>query len=365
MKIKSFFKKYIPTPALVALCLFLVSGIIYLIAIKSAPFADFINRTVGTAVRALLATASAWMPFSFFELMIILALPLCVILVILLVKLNPTKEKRVRSVISFLSLISLVLSSYVFTLGVGYRTTPLSESIGIEDVGNIDKSELYNVTERVLGEVNSLAPTLDCKNGESVMPYTLGELSSHLCSDFESLADVYPVISTFKGRVKPVLFSTVMSDAGITGIYSFFTGEANVNIEYPHYNLPFTAAHEMAHQRGIARENEANFVAFLVCIGSTDGYIRYSGYLSMLEYLLGALYSADKELYREIYSRIDARAIDDMRASNAVTLAHKDSFLNKLNDKLNDNYLKANGTAGVVTYGYVVRLTVGYYRQNP
>ena len=147
------------------------------------------------------------------------------------------------------------------------------------------------------------------------------------------------------------------------GIYSFFTGESNVNVEYPDYNLPFTTAHEMAHQRGIARENEANFIAFLVCISSDDAYIRYSGYLSMLEYFLSAAYSTDKAVYPDLFATISENAIEDIRASNAVTLAHKDSLIGKINDKLNDNYLKFNGTEGVISYGYVVRLTVGYYRQ--
>ena len=100
-----------------------------------------------------------------------------------------------------------------------------------------------------------------------------------------------------------------MSDLQISGIYSFFTGEANVNVEYPDYCLPFTAAHELSHQRGICRENEANFVAFLVCIGSEDDYIRYSGYLNVYEYLASALYRADKELYKSALERLSGIAI--------------------------------------------------------
>ena len=50
----------------------------------------------------------------------------------------------------------------------------------------------------------------------------------------------------------------------------------------------------MAHQRGIAREDEANFIAFLVCMASDDPYIRYSGYLEVYEYVASSLYSDDR-----------------------------------------------------------------------
>jgi hypothetical protein len=174
----------------------------------------------------------------------------------------------------------------------------------------------------------------------------------------------YSLLTNYHSRVKPVYFSTVMSDLGISGIYSFFTGEANVNVEYPDYCLPFTSAHELAHQRGICRENEANFVAFLVCISSDDDYIRYSGYLGMYEYLASALYRTDTDLYNEALKSVPKAAIYDMIASSKVYEQHKDSPLGRINERLNDAYLKANGTEGVVSYGYVVRLAVGYYKEQ-
>ena len=53
-----------------------------------------------------------------------------------------------------------------------------------------------------------------------------------------------------------------------------------------------------------------------------------------------------------------------MRAANAVYKEHEDSVLGRINEKLNDAYLKANGTEGIVTYGYVTRLAVGYYQSE-
>ena len=83
----------------------------------------------------------------------------------------------------------------------------------------------------------------------------------------------------------------------ISGMYTFFTGEANVNVNYPDFIMVSSAAHEMAHQRGVGKEDEANFVAFLVCTLSDDPYIRYCGYADVLNDLMGKLHSANPELY--------------------------------------------------------------------
>ena len=51
-------------------------------------------------------------------------------------------------------------------------------------------------------------------------------------------------------------------------------------------DLPFAIARAMAYQRGYAREDEVNFVAYLVCVNATDSRIRYSGYVHGAKVLL-------------------------------------------------------------------------------
>ena len=240
----------------------------------------------------------------------------------------------------------------------------MSERTGINEVTDITADDLYYTISIVIDEINAIAPTLDFEDGETRMPYSVDELSERLVTAYDTFLTEYPILTNYDSRVKPVYFSTVMSDLGISGIYSFFTGEANVNVEYPDYCLPFTAAHEMAHQRGVCRENEASFVAFLVAISSDDPYVRYSGYLNIYEYLASALYRIDPDLYFAARDRLDDTARADMRAANEVYYKHQDSILGKINEKLNDAYLKANGTDGVVSYSYVVRLAVGYYSEH-
>ena len=70
-------------------------------------------------------------------------------------------------------------------------------------------------------------------------------------------------------QARPVL--PLMSYLGIGGIFIPFTCEANVNATLPDWEIPFTSAHELAHQRGFAREDEANYVGYLACRAHPDG----------------------------------------------------------------------------------------------
>ncbi len=354
-------KKIFPRFAIISFILLLLSLLVYSASIRSVLVADFVNETISVFVRFILSSLTYILPFSLFELLIILVIPLLILAVVLLVKRGKTQKDRVRCLVSLIGVISLIFTSYIYTLGVGYHTTQLAEKIGIENKRDVTVTELYQTVNIVVDELNKLAEKCELEDGETHMPYSFDDMSKRLIVAYDNVNARYSLLANFPSRAKPVYFSTVMSDLGISGIYSFFTGEANVNVEYPDYYIPFTAAHELAHQRGIARENEANFVAFLVCINSDDDYIRYSGYLNIYEYLSSALYRADKDLYYEVRARLSETALADMRASNTVYQKHKDSILGKINDRLNDAYLKANGTEGVVSYGYVVRLAVSYY----
>ncbi len=354
-------KKYIPLWVKLSLVIFIASVALYYLSISNMRLADSLNDGVSNVIRKALALLSSPIPFSLFELLLCLLLPLILLFIVMAVKHDRTAKDRIRRIASLVGAISLLFTSYIFTLGVGYRTTPLSAKLGIEDSADIKTGDLYKTTVIVRDEMNALADKLYCSGGETVMPYSFENLSEKIVSAYDSFNSKYSLTDNFKSRAKAVYFSSVMADLRIMGIYSFPTGESNINMEYPDYNLPFTVAHEFAHQRGISRENEANFVAFLVCISSDDDYIKYSGYLNLYEYLSSALYRADKALYEEVYSGVSSVAVNDTIASNRVYLEHKDSILGEINDRVNDTYLKLNGTEGAVTYGYIVRLAVSFY----
>ena len=190
------------------------------------------------------------------------------------------------------------------------------------------------------------------------MPYSFSELNEKLLLAYEGAAEKHPFIKTFSSKTKEVMSGEYMSYMRTLGVYTYFTGEANVNTTPPDYDTPFTVAHEMAHQRGIAREDEANFVAFLVCIESEDPYIRYSGYLNAFEYVSGALYDSDPDEYMKIPYPIGAYY--DRLAYREYYLKYSDAAVGEISNAVNDVYLKAQGTEGRVSYDMVTVLMVRY-----
>jgi hypothetical protein len=147
-------------------------------------------------------------------------------------------------------------------------------------------------------------------------------------------------------------------------VYSFFTGEANINVAFPDYTMPYTAAHELSHQRGIAREDEANFMAFLVCIESDDAYIRYSGYLNLYDYVVSALYKADRDLCYKALGAIPPQVRMERSAYSEFFKKYTESTASKVSGVVNDTSLKLQGTQGTKSYGMVVDLAVAYYKSG-
>ncbi len=331
----------------------------------SARFANFYNATLGALLRAMTAHATSLLPFSLAEILLY-ALPF--VAIGLGIFATRRYSETWRDVVRFLAMVgavaALILALFLLSLGIGYRTAPLDERLAYTKT-EVNVETLTATTQTLVNEVNALADEIDYgEDGFSIMPYQLLEMNEKLLDAYVPVCERYDFVQSLRSRVKPVLTSRLMSYTHITGVYSFYTGEANLNTHFPDYTLPYTAAHELAHQRGIARENEANFIAFLVLCESDDAYIRYCGYLNMLEYVSNALYYTDADVYNSVMSGLDARVIGELRAYAGFFEEFEDSAAADVSNAVNDAYLKANGNAaGTKSYGLVVELAVAYYHQ--
>ena len=360
----------IPVWSIVLLGLFVLSLILLLIAKASPAFAEFFNRSISGALRVFLAFLTNILPFSLAEFLILMIPVFLFFIIRYAIK---HKSKTWRSVlaysVSLLSAVSLIFSLFVWVYGMGYHTPELDERLSLENEA-VSAKELADTANKLIAEMESYLLFVNFgEDGASRMPYSLNEMNDKLNKAYKTFAKEHDFIQSHKSRVKPVLLSVPMSYAHFTGFYTFFTGEANLNVDFPDYTLPFTAAHELAHGRGIARENEANFIAFLICMSSDDVYIRYCGLLNMYEYVAAALYGADtgegKPLYSTVASQLDERAVGELRAYSAFFEKYRDSRISEVSGALNDTFLKANGTEeGERSYGLVVNLAVSYYREK-
>lgn len=345
-----------------------VCAILHAITCLSVPFADLFSDTVCAAIRFLLAKLTGWIPFSMGELTILL-LPFALLFMIGLSiwMVGHYKAKLYcRVMAGMLSVIFSLYTLFVLTLAPGYQGSTLDQKMKL-DREAVSVEELYATAEILRDKAHAELDAVLFRHGTfSVMPYSLEEMNDKLCDAYEKVSAKYEFIQSFRSNIKFVMLSEPMSYTHITGVYTFYSGEANLNVNFPDYSLPYTAAHELAHQRGIAREDEANFVAFLACMESDDPYIRYSGYINLLEYVMDALNKADSAKYSSFYGTLDYRIVYEFYAQSNFFEQYRDNVAADVSGAVNDAYLQVQGqTAGRQSYNLVVDLAVAYYKAHP
>lgn len=156
--------------------------------------------------------------------------------------------------------------------------------------------------------------------------------------------------------------SRLMTLASTTGIYCPFTGEPNVNTEPPAVLVLPTACHEVAHLRGFAREDEANFLAWWVGSQAPDPALRYACELFAWRHTMAELAAHDAKAWNAVLSatsdavRADDRAIRSFWVRQPKTAT---AVLTTITTTTNHSYLKAAGhNDGVRSYGRMVDLLI-------
>lgn len=354
--------KYIPVAFWVFLGIAAMSLVFLFILKKNAAVAELLNRTTGRAIRAALTTVFNVFPFSFVETLIIASPLLAAAIIVVMIR----KSKRglcfaTRFFCALLSVVFCIFSFFVFGYESSYYGSTIEENTGVER-NKLSKEELRDAAEILLSRAMAELDSVDfIDTGESVMPYSFSELNKRLNKAYGSFNDKYPAYQRMYSRIKPVMLSEPWTYTHISGLYSFFTGEANLNVNYPDFIIVTSAAHEMSHQRGIGKEDEADFAAFLVCIGSDDAYIRYCGYLEYYRNVVDRLYGADKDMWLEVRRKEDSRITNELSSFSTFFDKYRENVAAKVNDTINNAYIQShNQPEGVKSYGLVVDLVVSY-----
>lgn len=366
-KIKITRRRCVPLPAFVSFCFVPVAAVIYIIMRKSTAVADFFNDCVSPVFRNILTGISNIFPLSIVEILI-LASPVLIALLFIMIYKNARANngKNIKILWVLTGLISYLLVSFVLVFAPAYFATPIEVKAGF-DTSDLTVEKLKNTFSAITDEINELCqnndfPTLE--TGATEMPYTFGETVDKIELSYEELRGEYPFLQRLKTTAKPILLSPLMTYTHISGIYTYYTGEANINTNYPDYIVVSSIAHEMAHQRGVAREDEANFVSFLVLSNSEDPYLRYSALLDVYSTVGNALYDADKDSYTELRRLLNGKANSELAAYSEFFDKYRDSTASEISGAVNDAYLQSQGTEGVVAYDLVTELVVAYYSKN-
>ncbi len=359
-------REYIPLFSFIIFVISIISLILYIIVLNSVEFADFFNYYLTTPIRLALAGISSIVPFSISETLLF-ASPIWITLLFArgIKNAKISNKATIRFLMKVLSILLFIFITFVWTYSSGFHNSTIDKKLGLE-TEKLSKDDLYNASIVITKNLNDLSNEILYDNtGASVMPYNYYQLSDKIYDAYELYEEEYGAIINFRSIIKPIILSEPMTYTHISGIYTFFTGESNVNVNYPDFIVASSSAHEMAHQRGVARENEANFTSFVVLSSSEDDFLRYSAYLNIYSDITSALYSADKELYYEVYSLLDNKVKDDLKSYSSFFDKYRDSIASDVTENINDSYLQANGQKdGVKSYGMIVDLTCAYLKSK-
>lgn len=255
---------------------------------------------------------------------------------------------------------SILFLLYTLNCGINYQRLSFSECQGIV-TESYSAEEIRAVCEILTQDVNTYADQVE-RDDQGLMALS-GTERKTAAEAMRCLGESYPEMAGYYPLPKALMGSWLLSVQSLSGIYAPFTVEANYNNDMTAYNIPFTACHELSHLRGFMQEEEANFIAYLACIGSGSAEFEYSG--SMLAWIkcMNVLYKADADAWKEVRQKLSDQAGADLRANNEFWASY-DGSVAQVSEKINDNYLKANGQAdGVKSYDRMVDLLVAYYRQ--
>lgn len=316
-------------------------------------------RSFSKALADVLATATCWCPVALWDW-------LCVYAVAMMIGTLVRRLWKRMPLLHWASWTLLVLG-VVAALAVdgwalNHYAPTLADDMGLE-VHEYSTDELADATEHYLEEAASLADQVprEEKDG-SLIAQDFFEMAPIAGTSYEGLADTYPVFSGCTRPVKAlILFGEPLLYSGHTGIYWAATGESSVPLHTATAEMPFTMCHEAAHRLGIAREQEANFAAFVACTANADVRFRYSGCYSAFSYCLNALYGEDPERAQEVVQQVLAENEEGVTlvfADRSATQEHYDAYegaFEEVGTSVNNSYLKSFGeTEGVKSYGLVV-----------
>lgn len=270
-----------------------------------------------------------------------------------------TKEKRRRSALILLIILNTFYFIYQIFWGMLYFQEPLLNKLSKEEI-TINEAKL--LSEKYLKIcISDREKVAENKKGVFIIENTNILVKELLEAQKTLPKNLINKKSVEINSLKPSIFKFVMSYTGIMGYYNPFSSEAQYNSALPHTYKPFTLAHESSHQMGYAREQEANFVGFLMGRNSNNEDLKYSTNLFALKSLLRFIESEDENFVQNILENFSNGMKRDLQAERIFNEKHT-GFLNQIFAITNNIFLKSNQQDGSITYSYFTELLIKYER---
>jgi hypothetical protein len=369
---------------LFTICFFAVLlGAMWLAARSPSLVETTYARGVGFQLSRALSSLTSVVPFSFAEI------ALAGVVLYFVVPFFTTILKVFRQQRSLTSAVAggvlrvatatvVVLFFFYLLWGLNYSRAPLPERVGWTPLApatdDVERERRVNEIETLAAELVEVTnagyravTNADDLGRPSERPSGAPGLDIAIDLAFprvQQRLSLEPAISADRGRAKPIAASPFMNYLGLTGFYFPFTGEANYNRLQPAPTLAHAVAHEKAHQRGIAPEDEAGFIGYLACAMSDDPYVRYSAAFFAQRELVAELSRYDLSRAKRVLGRRLPGVWRDLQSIHAYWQLYEGPAT-RVSQSVNDRYLKSQGMKrGIATYADSRNLIVLFARQN-
>ena len=259
--------------------------------------------------------------------------------------------------------IFFVLFVYVFfnlLWGLNYNRKGIADQLELK-VSQYSVADLDTLTTVLQERLNYYAGLVTEASRDSFNHKR--ELFRSAADAYRAVSKQYPFLKYSPVSVKPSLFSYLGNYLGFQGYYNPFSGEGQVNTTVPRFLEPFVTTHEIAHQLGYGKENEANFAGFLACRAYNNNTFRYSVYFDMFSYSWGEVYRRDTALARTSLEKRHPQVRKDQQELRDFFRRYRNP-VEPIISWGYGNFLKANNQpSGKGSYNEVVAWLIAYYKK--
>ena len=343
-------KKYLSTIIRAGMLFILIVLLIVLSILKNNPeICEAMTRGFSRMTNGVMSAITSWVPFSLTELLFVLLVAGIIFLLVQIIRGLIKKQYRasIHRAIEIAAIIFLSIDLYTLSCEFAYNREQLPLPYYANDIERTEHIPIYNYFAE---DINLCISSLEFdENGEVKTEMSLEDISNEVIKAY-SIIEGNDYYASYFGGVKPMLSSFIYREFQITGVTYSPLMEANINTLNTQSNLPLTIAHELAHTKGVMREDDANQLAFYVCLNSEHPYLRYSAYVSyyyQLAAMVTSYYLTEEEM--AYVTPIDATLNKTRRYVYEYWQSH--DLLGDIGEFFNDLYIKMSGVKeGTISY---------------
>lgn len=324
----------------------------------------------------LLSRVTNWVPFALVEWVVV---AMVLVTLVWIVRGLGAVRRRERSA-GHLAVDALLragacggalVTAFYLTLGHYFARPPLQDRLGLTLADSVTAAELSAVVTALADSTNAAYLRLHGGRADTTVTVVTEarrrEAAAALDRAWGAAVRAHGLDAALgwsHGLPKAPLLSAVKYERRQPGQYVFFTGEAMVARGNPVLQWAKTVAHEQAHQRGVAHEGDANFLAYLVGRETDDDLVRYAVSHFAFEQLLTPLFRTDRRAAMRAYLRLSDGVRADLRARDAYFSRPRDR-VSQVARAVNDAYLRSQGVRdGVASYGHSAKLILALHRRQ-